>query len=60
MASLGRSKLHDDLQTAFVRHREGRYDALLDSKKLKVIYYERITEVSLHRELATNDLFAPT
>lgn len=33
MASLSRSKLHDDLQAAFVRHREGRYDPLLDSKK---------------------------
>ena len=33
MASPGRSKLHDDLQEAFIRHREGRYDPLLDSKK---------------------------
>lgn len=34
MAALNRSKLHDDLQAAFVRHREGRYDAVLDSKNL--------------------------
>ena len=32
MASLDRSKLHDDLQAAFLRYREGRYDADLDSK----------------------------
>lgn len=32
MASLGRSKLHDDLQAAFLRYREGRYDADLDKR----------------------------
>ena len=40
MASLGRSKLHDDLQAAFLRYREGRYDADLDSKwpNLKILF----------------------
>lgn len=37
MASLGHSKLHEDLQAAFLRYREGRYDADLDSKELNVI-----------------------
>lgn len=29
-----RSNLHEDLTSAFIRHREGRYDAALDSKNL--------------------------
>lgn len=39
MASLGHSKLHEDLQAAFLRYREGRYDADLDSKELNVILW---------------------
>ena len=48
MAS-GRTKLHDDLQAAFLRYKEGRYDADLDSKEPEVIRNDllRFTESSL-------------